>query len=64
MHQHAASPARAEEVHDQVEYLRVQDRRSFKVLACRRRSGQDEYAGADNRADPQRRQPPRAEALF
>ncbi len=47
---------------DQVQNLRVQDGRSLEVLSRRGRAGENEYPRADDGADAQRSQRPRAQA--
>ena len=47
---------------DEVEHGRIQDGRNGECFAGRRRSGQDEDAGADDRSDAESRQAPRARA--
>ena len=64
MHQHLRGAASAQEVHDDVENLRVQNRRSLEVFSGRRRAGQYENARADHRADTQRGQRPGAQRLL
>ena len=54
----------AQEIDDQVEHLRVQDRRSLEIFSRRRGSGENENAGADDGADAQRGQRPRAQRLL
>jgi len=41
MHQRTRSGARAEEIHDQVQRLRMQDRRCLKIFARCRCAGQN-----------------------
>ena len=64
VHERSRRAAGAQEVHDQVEHLRVQDGRSLEVLSRRGRAGENEYARADDRADAERRQRPRPQRLF
>ena len=62
-----SAPARsagAKEVHEQVEHLRVQDGGRFKVLAGGGGAGEDENARADDGADAERGERPRAEGFF
>ena len=63
MHQRPGSVAGAQEIHDQVERLRVQDRRRLEVFSRRRRSREHKNSRANNRADAQRRQRPRPQRL-
>lgn len=58
MHQRTRSGARSKEIHDQVQSLRMQDRRCLKIFARRRRSRQDKDSRTDDGADPERRQRP------
>jgi hypothetical protein len=53
-----------DEVGEDVGDLGMPDRGQLKVLARRRRAGQDKDAGADDGANAQRRQAPRAERLL
>ena len=64
MHQRARRAAGAQEVDDQVQYLRVQDRRSLEVLSRGRSAGENKYPRADDRADAQRGQRPRTQSLL
>ncbi len=63
MHEDLGRAAAPQEVHDDIEHLRVQDRWGLEVLAGRRGTSEDEDAGADDGADAQRGQRPRAEAF-
>ena len=64
MHQDACGISVANQVYEKVEDLRVQDGRRFKVLASRGGSGEDENARADDGADAEGCERPRAERFF
>src|ERR1700756_5957584 len=53
-----------QEIDDQIENLRVQNRWSFKVLAGRGGSGEDENSRADDGTDPKRGERPRAQGFL
>jgi hypothetical protein len=53
-----------EQVRQQVQHLRMQDRRNLEMFARRCRAREDEYSGADDRPDPQRRKRHRAQRLL
>ena len=63
MHQRSRRAARAQKIHDQVEHLRVQDRRRLEIFPRRRRSRQHKNSRPDDGADPQRSQRPRPQSL-
>ena len=63
MHQRASSASGAQEVDEKIEDLRVQDRWGFEMLAGGRSPGKNENARADDRADAERSQRPRAQRL-
>ena len=63
MHERSRGAAGAQEIHDQVERLRVQDGRRLKIFSRGGGSGQNENARADDGADAERRQRPRAQGL-
>jgi len=64
MHEHGAGAAAAQKVDDDVEHLRVQDRRSLKIFSSSGGAREHEDARADDGADAQRRQRPRAERFL
>ncbi len=64
VHQRARARSVAQQVDDQVEHLRVQDGGNFEVLAGGGRAGEHEDAAADDGADAERGQAPRAEGLL
>src|ERR1700737_456361 len=64
MHQRSRRASRVQEVGEQVQHLRVQDRRSLEVLSGCGRAGENEYPRADDRANAQGRQRPRAKRLL
>jgi hypothetical protein len=64
MHQRASGAAGAQNIKDQIEDLRVQNGWHFKVLASSRGSGKHKNAGADDRANSERRQRPRPQRLL
>ena len=59
-----AGAAAAQKVHDDVEHLRVQNRRSLEIFSGRGGAGEHENARADDGADAQRGQRPRAQSLL
>ena len=64
MHQRPGGAARAQEIHEQVEHLRVQDGRRFEMFASRGCSRKNENARPDDGADAQSGQRPGSELLF
>ena len=64
VHERSGGAAGAQEVHDEVEHLRVQNGRSLEIFSGGRRAGEDENARADDGADAQRGQRPRAERFL
>ena len=63
MHQRSRRASRPQKIYDNVERLRVQNRRCLEILSSRRRPRQDKDSRANNRADAERRQRPRPERL-
>ena len=63
MHERSGRAASAQEIHDQVERLRMQDGRRLEIFSGCRRSREHEDSRADDRADAERRQRPRAQRL-
>ena len=64
MHQRSRGCSRAQEINNQIQYLRVQDRGGLEMLARRRRPGENENSRADDCPDPQRGQRPRPKGLL
>lgn len=64
MHQDLRRAASAQEIHDDVENLGVEDRRGLEVFSRGRRTGQHEDARADYRTDTQRGQRPGTKRLL
>ena len=54
MHKHLCRTAAAQEINDQVQHLRVQNRRRLEMLARGRRPGKDEDSGTNDCANAQR----------
>ena len=63
MHECARGASGAEKVNQKIEHLSVQDRGSLEVLASGRGPGKDKNSGADDRADAECGQRPRAQRL-
>ncbi len=63
VHERSGGAAGAQEIHDQVERLRVQDGGRLEIFSRRRRSRKDEDARANDGADAERRQRPGAQRL-
>ena len=53
MHQRTRRASSAQEIRDQVQDLRMQDRRGREMFSRRRRARQHKYPRADDRADAQ-----------
>ena len=64
MHQHLRRSPAAQEVHDDVEDLGVQDGGRLEIFAGGRGARKDENPRANDGADAQRRQRPRAQRLL
>ena len=64
MHQYLRGAPPAKKIHDDVEHLRVQDRRRLEILTRRGRSCQNEDAGTNHGTNSQRRQRPGPETLL
>jgi hypothetical protein len=64
MQQSASYASVAEEVHEQVENLRVQNGGCLEILARSRRPGENKNAGTDDGADAKRHQRPGTESLL
>ena len=64
MHQNLRGSATPQEVHDDIEHLRVQDRGRLEIFAGGRGARQDENPGTNDGADAERRQRPRAQRLL
>jgi len=63
MHQRSSRATRPQEVHNQVERLRMQNRRRLEIFSSSGRSRENENSRANNRADAERRQRPWAQRL-
>ena len=63
MHQRPGSVPGSQEIHNQVERLRMQDGGSLKIFSRGCRAGEYKNARPDDRSDAQRRQRPRAQRL-
>ena len=61
MHKRSRRAAGAQEVHDQVECLRMQEGRRLEIFSGRGCSRQNEDSRTNNRADPERGQRPRSQ---
>ena len=64
MHQCARGASGPQEVRNQIQHLRMQDRGRLEVFAGSRRASEDENAGADNGANAESRQRPRPERFL
>ncbi len=64
VHEDLRRAAAAQEVHDDVEHLGVEDGRRLEVFSGSRGAGEHEDAGADDRADAERGQRPRAQRFL
>src|ERR1700740_1176338 len=64
MHQNLRRPAAAQKIDDDVKPLRVQTRWSVEILSCGSRSGENEDARTDDRADPQSGERPRSKRFL
>ena len=63
MHQRSGGAAGAQEIHDHVERLRMQEGRRLEIFSRRRRSRKNENSRTDDGADAERRQRPRPQRL-
>ena len=64
MHQRACRTTRPQEVANQVQNLRMQNRWSFEVFSRSSSAGENKNPRADDGADSQRGERPRPERLF
>ena len=64
MHQNLRGSTTPQEVHDDIEHLRVQNGRRLEIFAGGRGAGENEDARTNDRADAQGRQRPRAQRLL
>ena len=63
MHEGAGCAPGAQEIHQQIEHLRVQDGWSLEMFACSRGPGKDKNSRSNDGADAERRQRPRAQSF-
>src|SRR5579859_1342708 len=64
MHQNGGRASSAQEVDDDVEYLRVQNRGSLEIFSCGGSTREDKNARADDCADSQSCQRPRSQRFL
>jgi hypothetical protein len=64
VHQRPGSAAGVDEIGEEIEDLRVQNRRRFEMFPRRRSPGENKDTGANNRPDAERGQRPRPQTFF